>query len=139
MDREQRSFRRMPLEADVAFQELSFEKEAQSVQTRYKDVSAGGLLLTSRHQCQLGTMLKLEIRVPGWGKHRKATFESLESLHQDWQRPLVAIGKVVRIEALENGRFELGVQFLNVYPDDLQALMAFVDSSDSTLTNHGHS
>jgi c-di-GMP-binding flagellar brake protein YcgR len=117
----------MPLEAQVVFQELSFEKEAQTTQTKYKDVSGGGLLLHATHQCPLGTLLKLEIRVPGWGKHQKSSFEPSHELEQ---RPLTAVGQVVRIEALDDGEYELGVKFLNVYPEDLQALMALVHSSD---------
>jgi hypothetical protein len=45
---------------------------------------------------------------------------------------LVAIGQVVRVEAMEGGGFELGVQFLNVYPDDLKALLTLVNSSDES-------
>jgi len=127
MNQDRRSFLRMPLEAVVAFQELTFGKEAQTVQTKYKDVSGGGLLVTSPHQCPLGTLLKLEVRVPGWGKHQNSSFEPS---HERETRPLVAVGQVVRLESMDNGEFELGIKFLNVYPDDLKALLALINSSD---------
>ena len=127
MVREQRQFRRMPMEAEVVFQELSFENEAQLIQAKYKDVSGGGMLLSSVQEIPLGTLLKLEVRLPGWGKHHGISFEPSHSLEQ---RPLVAVGQVTRIEVLDDGEFELGVKFLNVYPDDLKALMSLVHSSD---------
>ena len=127
MNQDRRTFRRMPLEAVVAFQELSFEKEAQTIQTKYKDVSGGGLLVVSPQQCPLGTLLKLEVRVPGWGKHQSVSYEPA---HQLETRPLTAVGQVVRLEAMDNGEFELGIKFLNVYPDDLNALLALINSSD---------
>jgi len=128
--RERRLFRRIPMEADVAFQELSFGKEAQKIQTKYKDVSGGGLLLSSPLQCPLGTLLRLEIKVPGLNKFQNLHFEKTSQFDQ---RPLAAIGQVVRVEAIDDGGFELGVKFLNVYPDDLKALLALINSSDQVL------
>jgi len=130
VDQERRLFRRIPLEAEVAFQELSFGKEAQTIQATYKDVSGGGLLISSPLQCPLGTLLKIEIRVPGSSKNQNITIEKSSQLVQ---RPLAAIGQVVRIEAIDSGGFELGVKFLNVYPEDLKALMALINSSDQAL------
>jgi hypothetical protein len=117
----------MPMEAVVVFQELSFEKEAENVQAKYKDVSGGGLLLASSREFPLGVILKLEIRVPGWGKHHDISFEPSHHLEL---KPLVAVGEVVRVEAIDDGEFELGIKFLNVYPEDLKALLALINSSD---------
>jgi len=130
VERERRLFRRIPMEAEVAFQELSFGKETQRIQTKYKDVSGGGLLVSSPLQCPIGTMLKLEIKVPGLSRHQNLHFEKTTQFDQ---RPLAAIGQVVRVEALDDGGFELGVKFLNVYPDDLKALLALINSSDQVL------
>jgi hypothetical protein len=63
-------------------------------------------------------------------KHQNLHFEKTSKFEQ---RPLAAIGQVARIEALDNGGFELGIKFLNVYPDDLNALMALINSSDQAL------
>jgi len=131
VERERRLFRRIPMEAEVAFQELSFGRETHRIQTKYKDVSGGGLLLSSPLQCPIGTMLKLEIKVPGLSRHQNLHFEKTSNFDQ---RPLAAIGQVVRIEVLDDdGGFELGVKFLNVYPDDLRALLALINSSDQAL------
>jgi len=132
MAREQRSFRRMPMEAEVAFQELSFEKESEAIQTKYKNVSGGGLLIASKHECPLGTLIKLEIRVPGFVNYAVRASTPTQPYEQ---KALVAVGQVVRVESLENGEFELGVKFLNVYPDDLNALLALINSSDQAQSS----
>nr|AGS53267.1 hypothetical protein [uncultured bacterium contig00001] len=117
----------MPLEAEVNFSEIAFDKEASVIKTKYKDVSGGGLLLTSSQELPLGTLIKLEIRVPGLAKHMTHSFESIQNL---MQKPLVAVGQIVRIEALDDGQYDLGIKFLNVYPDDLNALLTLINSSD---------
>ena len=125
MSLERRQYQRIPLEATLSFQELSFHKGETPATSSYRDVSIGGLLVESSRAYPLGTLLKLEIRVPGWGR-----FQNHFGPAQDADtRPLVALGTVVRIEQLDEGGYELGVKFQNVYPDDLEALMKFVEAS----------
>ena len=128
MSQERRQYRRIPLEASVSFQELSFHKGEEPAQSSYRDVSVGGLLLESPRSYPLGTLLKLEIHVPGWGRFQNH-FGPVQDLEA---RPLVALGTVVRIEQLDEGGFELGIKFQNVYPDDLAALMKFVAAAPVT-------
>lgn len=125
MPSDRRQFRRMPLEALVTFQEITFTRQPESGSSVYKDVSGGGLLVHAANPVPLGTLLKLELSLPGWGRHQGHFGPVAE---QD-QRPLVAVGEVVRLEALDGGGYELGVKFLNVYPDDLQAMLRFIDAS----------
>ncbi len=125
MPSDRRQFRRIPLEAHVSFQEITFSKPPETGASIYKDVSGGGLLVHASGAVTLGTLLKLEIRLPGWGRHL-GHFGPLADVEL---RPLVAVGEVVRVEALEEGGFELGVKFLNVYPDDLSALLKYIDAS----------
>ncbi len=125
MSQERRQFQRIPLEAKLSFQELSFHKGDSPAAASYKDVSVGGLLVDSPRAYPLGTLLKLELRVPGWGR-----FQNHFGPTQDADaRPLVALGKVVRVEEMDSGGYELGVKFQNVYPDDLEALMKFLEAS----------
>jgi c-di-GMP-binding flagellar brake protein YcgR len=125
MSSDRRQFRRIPLEAKVTFSEITFSKEPETGTTVYHDVSGGGLLVRSEGQVPLGTLLKLEIRLPGWGKHQ-SHFVPAADLDL---RPLVAVGEVVRVEILEGGGYELGVKFLNVYPEDLKSLIKFITAS----------
>lgn len=125
MGQERRHYRRIPMEPALSFQELSFHKGEAPAVSSYRDVSIGGLLVESPRVYALGTLLKLEIRLPGWGR-----FQNHFGPVQDAEvRPLVALGMVVRVEQLDSGGYELGVKFQNVYPDDLEALMKFVEAS----------
>ena len=109
----------------MSFQELSFHKSEAAAMSSYKDVSTGGLLVESPKAYPLGTLLKLELRVPGWGR-----FQNHFGPAQDVEvRPLVALGQVVRVEQLDQGGYELGVKFQNVYPDDLEALTKFLEAA----------
>jgi c-di-GMP-binding flagellar brake protein YcgR len=111
--------------ATVGFQELTFAHTPEPATSVYGDISAGGLLISSPKSLPLGTLLKLEMKVPGWGKHQG----KFGPAHDQDLRPLVAVGQVVRVETLDAGDFELGVKFLNVYPDDQEALRKFIEAS----------
>lgn len=108
----------------MAFQEITFSRAAETGTSSYRDVSGGGLLLSSEQEIPLGTLLKLEARLPGWGKHQHAYGPT----HELDQRPLVAVGQVVRVESMDDGTYELGIKFLNVYPDDQAALLRFIQA-----------
>ena len=125
MTSERRQFRRIPLEAHVGFSEITFSKEPETGSSVFHDVSGGGILVESKGMVPLGTLLKLEIRLPGWGRHQA----QLVPLAEREERPLVAVGEVVRVEALEGGGYELGVKFQNVYPEDLKSLLKFIEAS----------
>ncbi|BDU75126.1 PilZ domain-containing protein [Mesoterricola sediminis] len=125
MSSERRQYRRIPMGATVGFQEISFAREPEPATSVYGDISGGGLLLNSPRALPLDTLLRLELRVPGWGKHQNH-FGPVQDFDL---RPLVAVGQVVRVERLESGEYELGVKFVNVYPDDQAALLKFIEAS----------
>jgi hypothetical protein len=131
MPSERRQFTRIPLGATVGFQELTFSGVPEPSQSVFKDVSGGGLLLSTPREYPLGTLLKLEVRIPGWGRHQN-TFGPASDKDA---RPLVAVGQVVRIEQMDAGGFELGIKFLNVYPDDWAALLKFIEAAIPADTN----
>ncbi len=99
MSKERRQFRRVPMGASVSFQELSFHKGGEAEMTEYKDVSGGGVLLACAHSVPLGTLIKMEIKVPGWGRHQHAFGNASE--HD--LRPLVALGQVMRSSRWKRG------------------------------------
>ena len=125
MSKERRQYQRIPLEATLNLQELSFHKGDAPATSSYKDVSGGGLLVDSPRAYPLGTLLKLELRVPGWGRYQNH-FGPVQDADV---RPLVALGMVVRVEQMDAGGYELGVKFQNVYPDDLEALVKFLEAT----------
>lgn len=130
MSSERRNYRRIPLGATVAFQELSFQGGTPTATTVYKDVSAGGLLVHSPREHPLGTLLKLEVRIPGLLRQNHFG----PSADPD-PRPLVAVGQVVRVEQMDEGGYELGVKFMNVYPEDQAALLKLIEASAEAEDN----
>ncbi len=131
MPSDRRQFTRIPLGATVGFQELTFSGIPEASQSVFKDVSAGGLLLSSARDYPLSTLLKLEVHIPGWGK----TQHTFGPATEKDVRPLVAVGQVVRVEQMDSGGFELGIKFLNVYPDDWAALLKFIAAAAPADTN----
>lgn len=127
MGQERRQYRRIPLGASVSFQELRFGLGVEASEAAYRDVSGGGLLIGSPREVPLGSLLKLQVDVPGWrpdaGRFGPAKDQP--------SRPLVAVGQVVRLEHLEGGSYELGIKFLNAHPDDWAALLAFLDTAQA--------
>lgn len=115
----------------MGFQELTFSGTSEPSQSVFKDVSGGGILLDSPQEHPLGTLLKLEVHLPGWGRHQKG----FGSPSDKEVRPLVAVGQVVRVEQLDAGGFELGIKFLNVYPDDWAALLKFIEAATPADAN----
>ena len=90
MSQERRQYRRIPLEAS-----LSFHKGEAPATSSYKDVSAGGLMVDSPRPYPLGTLLKLELRVPGWGRYQN----HFGPVQEADSRPLVALGMIVQLVA----------------------------------------
>ena len=131
MPSERRQFTRIPLGATVGFQELTFSGIPEPSESVFKDVSGGGLLLSTPREYPLGTLLKLEVQIPGWGRHQNAFGPPSE---RD-ARPLVAVGQVVRVERMDTDDFELGIKFLNVYPDDWAALLKFIEAAATLDAN----
>ncbi len=131
MSSERRQFTRIPLGATVGFQELTFSGAPEPARSVFKDVSAGGLLLSAPREYPLGTLLKLEVQIPGWGRHQGG----FGSASDKDTRPLGAIGQVVRIEQMDAGDFELGIKFINVYPDDWAALLKFIEAAAPAEAN----
>lgn len=129
MGQERRQYRRIPLGASVSFQELRFGLGSEASEAAYRDVSGGGLLIGSPREVPLGTLLKLQVQVPGW--HPDAG--RFSPAKDQPARPLVAVGQVVRLERLDEGAYELGIKFLNVHPDDWAALLAFLDAPQNDL------
>ena len=131
MPSERRQFTRIPMGATVGFQELTFSGVPDSSQSVFKDVSGGGLLLSTAKEYPLGTLLKLEVRIPGWGRFQNTFGPAAD---KDG-RPLVAVGQVVRVEQMDPGGYELGIKFLNVYPDDWAALLKFIEAATPADAN----
>ncbi|MBF0331256.1 MAG: PilZ domain-containing protein [Candidatus Omnitrophica bacterium] len=73
-----------------------------------KSLSAGGILFGSDQLFEIGALLKLELDIPGWEKYKPSFYKGDEP---SGRHPLVVIGKVVRVEDVGKGQFDIGVAF----------------------------
>ncbi|NTV29820.1 MAG: hypothetical protein HGA80_07055 [Candidatus Omnitrophica bacterium] len=92
-----------------------------------KNLGEGGILFESDVFFDIGVMLKLEIDIPGWEKY-KAEFYKGDA--PSGRKPFVVLGKVVRVEDIGGGRFDIGVVFMAVDGGHKMALHKYVEQSD---------
>lgn len=91
-----------------------------------KNLGEGGILFESDTFFEMGSLLKLEIDIPGWEKYKS---EFNKSDGPCAQKPFVVLGKVVRIEDIGGGRFEIGAAFSAVDSGQKTALHKYVEQS----------
>ena len=89
-----------------------------------KSLSEGGILFESDTIFELATLLRLEIDIPGWEKYKPEFRKSSESIGR---RPLVVLGKVVRVEDVGGGFFDIGVAFAAVDEGHRMALKKYLE------------
>lgn len=89
-----------------------------TLQASVKDLSTGGVLFESPNVYAIGDTLRIGLSLPGWEKCKVEFFKGGDS----YSEPLWALVSVVRIEALENGNFEVGARFCALDSGDQMAL-----------------
>ncbi|NOY23783.1 MAG: PilZ domain-containing protein [Acidobacteria bacterium] len=121
---ERRKFKRLPKSASLKVQVLAYkEQDAQDV-TLYKDLGGGGMLFESKVPYQKGILLKIQAMVPGWGGY----IRNFKRTEDNEKHALVTVAEVVRVEAMEEKGFEVGVHFVNIYENDHRALIEYIES-----------
>ena len=89
-----------------------------------KNISAGGLLFESKEKFDLNDILRLEINLPGWEDFKPAFYKPSDISET---RPLVILGKVVRIESLEHKTFDVGVKIEGIDEGHHMALEKYIN------------
>ncbi len=88
-----------------------------------KDISAGGILFTSSHAYLVGDVVRMELHIPGWEKYAA---QSSEEGRQESKLPVLVLAKVVRVEALGSGKFDIGVAFVGIDDGQQHALSKYI-------------
>jgi PilZ domain len=99
-----------------------------TLQASAKNVSSGGLLFESPVVYAIGDTLRIELSLPGWEKCKVEFYKGGDS----YSKPLLALASVVRVEALENGRFEIGAKFCALDAGDQMALDKYLNELEKT-------
>ena len=121
---ERRQYFRLQEEHLVTCEVFSLPRDpATRAKIKTKDISAGGILFESEKAYPLGTLLRLELQVIGWDRH-KTEFYKRDALSRS--EPLIVIGDVVRLEELAPGRFDIGVSMSGIDAGHKAALAKYI-------------
>jgi hypothetical protein len=98
-----------------------------------KNLSEGGILFESDTIFDIGMVLRLEIDIPGWEEFKPESKGSASSGRQ----PLIVLAKVVRVEDLGGGFFDIGVAFTAVDSDHQVALRKYLERAIKERVDQG--
>ncbi len=126
MSEERRKYYRMPVDHLLEFREYCLSEGQDDLKmSNLKNISGGGVLFESDSVLPVGTLLKMKLKIPGWQKHKT---EFLKHDRDSTIEPLVALGHVVRVEEMEDGKnYEIGVFFECVDDDHRNALIKYIE------------
>ncbi len=126
---ERRKFVRIPGDHIVfvsecnIMEELNLKEKGERTEARTKDISAGGLLFETPRLFPMETVLKVELLLPHWEKYKNSLFQSQFSYPT---KPFLVLGKVIRVEVLEENRYDIGISFVGIEETYKELLIAYV-------------
>lgn len=102
------------------------EKEQKAYVGTIKNFSAGGGLFESSEKYEINQVLQIEISVPGWEKFKNEFYKSTKLSVEE---PVIALAKVVRVELVKEGLYDIGVCFIGIDQGHQWALIKQVNAS----------
>lgn len=122
---ERRRFARVPREFVVNCKELTMSEDVpEEVRSKLVNISASGILFESTRSYDKDIPLKLELMIQRW---EKFSSEFIKFDQTAISKPFVALGRVARVETVEEGKFLLGVELNNVDPVHREALKRYLE------------
>ncbi len=121
---ERRRHARIERRARITCQEITYPLgSAPELEAEMVDVSEGGVRLLLPRSFEPDTPLQVALELPGWHRHTDAFFK-FDQLSVSG--PLTAVGRVVRVAEPAGGRFDVGVEFLDIWEDHWRAMRAYL-------------
>ncbi len=104
---------------------MAFPLNAQKmISVQSADISTGGLRISCSRHFSLGDKVQVRIYILSLNKYHPGYFKAFES---DTGQYLQAVAEVAWMkESVPLVRYEVGLKFLDVYEDDLQALRQLI-------------
>lgn len=99
---------------------LTEERKATGVM---RNIGAGGLLIQTQTRFDIGDVLKLQIKLPGWQRF-DYSFYKADAL--SYPQQFVALGTVVRSTSFSLGRYDVAICLTGVDPGHQWALQEYV-------------
>jgi len=130
-EQEQRDFVRILKSIRIEISKIIYPlPEGTEAEGIGKNIGGGGVCFSSFSFYQPGTKLNLKMEIKGW-KNYKKNFSML--FNRAAKVPLSVIAEVVWCTAVpaeskyEGAEYEIGVQFLDIYEDDYQAFLRYLE------------
>ena len=118
---DKRKFLRVPAACIVSVREVEKSEEwSLTSNLALKDISLTGLSFHSLHSYPVGTILALELSLAGWEQVRT------EVCPGEKHEKLALAGEVVRMEAVRQGGWEVGIYFVSIDEWDRLALYEYL-------------
>lgn len=100
--------------------------DAASESATIKDISGNGVCFTGSTLYRSGTLLNLTIELRGWQQYLDNVASIIDAA--SLTKPLTAIAEVIWSKELSGtGECEIGVCFKDVYADEYQAFMKYLE------------
>lgn len=109
----------------LAAESFGLESDENLEKSTTKNLSGSGVLFESPEIFAVGSTLKMRIDAPGWEKY-KTEFYKADKLSTP--EPVIILARVVRVEVVDEGKFDIGVCFIGIDGDHQKALMKYVAS-----------
>jgi hypothetical protein len=125
---DQRQFHRIPEDVIIEAKKIEYPMTDSGQQGVGVNISAGGICFKGLTAFKPGDLIGLEIRLAGWQRHKR----SYAAVIDDDQAlaPLTAVSRVAWCrERPDQEDYEIGVTFVDIYPDDYQALQKYISAS----------
>lgn len=129
-DTDQRQFHRISEDVIIEAKKIVYPMTTSGQRGVGVNISAGGICFSGPTAFKPGDLIELEIQLTGWQRHKR----SYAAVIDDNQAlaPLTAISRVAWCHTRpDQERFDIGVTFVDIYPDDYQALQKYISASQA--------
>lgn len=115
---ERRRHRRIGQDVEVTLKPISFPLDAaMAVVVEMSDVSEGGVGLLAPSPFAEGSSVEVSMKLPGWFRHTSAM-----TRYREEDRPLMAVGRIIRCLPADDGKYDVGVEFTDIWEDHWRAM-----------------
>lgn len=127
--RERREHARLPRSGGITCQTVTYPLGlVPETEVRMLDVSEGGVKLDAPTAFEPGSLLQVALLLEGWHRHAEGL---LKRALENPSRPLTALGRVIRCDPGEGGRYRVGVQFLDIWDEHWRAMRRYLEQEQS--------
>ena len=125
---DQRKFHRISEDVTIEAKKIEYPLTEDGQRGTGVNISAGGICFTGPTAFKPGDLLGLEIQLTGWQHHKRSYATVIDDNLA--LAPLTAVSRVAWCkERPDQDGYDIGVTFVDIYPDDYQALQKYISAS----------